>query len=108
MLRRSVRYFGERSSMGSGTMMLKGLRRTLTNLWHRMLHPRTVDSRLALAIEGANDGLWDWDLHTNAVYYSPRWATTLGYDTFEPDDRVEDWLPRIHPDDVPKIGRAHV
>jgi PAS domain S-box-containing protein len=81
-------------------------RTILDNIWHRLLNPRVVDARLALAIEGANDGLWDWDLKTNKVQYSPRWSDTLGFSTSEIGDNLEGWLRQIHPDDLPLIQRA--
>lgn len=55
--------------------------------------------RLALAIEGANDGLWDWDISANTVYYSPRWKAMLGYADDEISDDFDEWTRRIHPDD---------
>lgn len=55
--------------------------------------------RLALAIEGANDGLWDWDIVTTTVYYSPRWKAMLGYAEDEISDNIDEWTRRIHPDD---------
>jgi PAS domain S-box-containing protein len=55
--------------------------------------------RLALAIEGANDGLWDWDLAANKVYYSPGWKAMLGYADDEISDDFDEWVRRIHPDD---------
>jgi diguanylate cyclase (GGDEF)-like protein/PAS domain S-box-containing protein len=49
------------------------------------------------------DGLWDWDLKTNEVYYCPRWKAMLGYQEHEIGPRPEEWLSRIHPDDLKKF-----
>ena len=61
--------------------------------------PDPTSERLALAIEGANDGLWDWDIAANRVYYSSRWKAMLGYDDDEIADDFDEWTRRIHPDD---------
>ncbi|GEM_PF-728732 len=57
------------------------------------------EERFELAMRGANDGLWDWDLANNTVYYSPRWKAVLGYEEAELGDRFSEWQSRIHPDD---------
>ena len=59
----------------------------------------TSAERLALAIEGANDGLWDWDIAANTVYYSPRWKAMLGYEDDETSADFDEWTRLIHPDD---------
>jgi PAS domain S-box-containing protein len=56
-------------------------------------------TRLELAVQGANDGIWDWDIQTDAMYYSPRWKSMLGYNEHELPNRVDTWRERIHPDD---------
>ncbi|MBF0272390.1 MAG: response regulator [Magnetococcales bacterium] len=55
--------------------------------------------RLKLAMEGTSDGLWDWDLQTHSVYFSPRWETMLGYAPGEIIPHMESRLRLIHPDD---------
>ncbi len=61
---------------------------------------RDSEERYALAVHGANDGLWDWDLTTGKVYYSKRWHTMLGLEEFELDGTYESWTKRIHTDDI--------
>jgi diguanylate cyclase (GGDEF)-like protein/PAS domain S-box-containing protein len=53
---------------------------------------RRSEERYALAVRGANDGLWDWDVERGRVFLSPRWKEMLGYQEGEVSDRVDDWL----------------
>jgi diguanylate cyclase (GGDEF)-like protein/PAS domain S-box-containing protein len=64
---------------------------------------RTSEMRYFLSAQGANDGLWDWDLQTNRIYYSERWKSILGLEPNDVGDRPEEWFDRIHGED-----RAHV
>ena len=59
--------------------------------------------RFALAVEGVNDGIWDWDLHTCQIYFSPRWKGILGYQDSELPNVFKSWIANIHPDDLPKF-----
>ncbi|NJP06061.1 MAG: PAS domain S-box protein [Chloroflexaceae bacterium] len=61
------------------------------------------EERYALAVRGANDGLWDWDVRTNRIYFSPRWKAILGYAEHEISTRPAEWFRRVHPDDYAEL-----
>lgn len=64
---------------------------------------RRSEERYALAAAGANDGLWDWDLKENRIFFSRRWKEMLGYNDQEIGDAPEEWFSRIHPSDVQQV-----
>ncbi|MDJ0872100.1 MAG: EAL domain-containing protein [Gammaproteobacteria bacterium] len=67
---------------------------------------RESEERYALAVAGANDGLWDWHVTKNVVYFSPRWKAILGFKSREFRDRLEDWFDRVHPEDLDELKSA--
>jgi two-component system NtrC family sensor kinase len=67
---------------------------------------RVSEERYALAVEGAADGIWDWNLRTQKIYYSPRWKAMLGYSDSEIGDDPQEWFDRVHPEDVEKLKLA--
>ncbi len=64
---------------------------------------RVSEERYALAAQGANDGLWDWNLRDSFIYFSPRWKAMLGYQEDEIGNRPEEWLDRIHASDRERV-----
>lgn len=66
---------------------------------------RLSEERFAMAVRGANDGLWDWNLESGEIYLSPRWKEIIGFGEDEFDDHVDNWLCRIHPDDLAEFNR---
>jgi len=64
---------------------------------------RESEERYALAARGANDGLWDWDLRSNQIYYSPRWKSMLGYNEQDLGTDPAEWFERVHPDDRERL-----
>ncbi|PYU22406.1 MAG: diguanylate cyclase [Acidobacteria bacterium] len=81
------------------------LARIGTQLSHKKAQEalRESEERYALAARGANDGLWDWNLVTGAVYFSPRWKAMLGFLEDEIEDRLGEWLDRIHDADRERV-----
>jgi diguanylate cyclase (GGDEF)-like protein/PAS domain S-box-containing protein len=84
-----------------------------TLLWHditaRAQAERIVkrhEERLALAAEGANDGLWEWDLRTQEFYFSNRWLSMMGLPGPARLGRPEEWLNRVHEDDLASLKEA--
>jgi diguanylate cyclase (GGDEF)-like protein/PAS domain S-box-containing protein len=65
---------------------------------------RESEERYALAARGANDGLWDWNVQANVVYFSPRWKSMLGYQDSEIGDKPEEWFDRIHDADRERVN----
>jgi diguanylate cyclase (GGDEF)-like protein/PAS domain S-box-containing protein len=68
---------------------------------------RVSEERYALVARGANDGLWDSNLQSGEVYYSPRWKALLGYLEDELGTRPGEWFDRVHPNDLVEL-RAHL
>lgn len=58
------------------------------------------EERCALALQGAKDGVWDWNLLTNEIYYSLHWKNIIGCITEDFSTKPDEWFNRIHPDDI--------
>ena len=61
------------------------------------------EERYSLAMRASNDGLWDWNLKTNKIYYSDRWKEMLGFNDDEISDTPDEWLSRIHQEDHDRV-----
>ena len=82
----------------------------ITQLRHELAHVNLTkeeqsiellksEERFTLAMRGASDGLWDWDLSTDKVYFSPRWKSMLGYEEHELDSSLNTWASLVHAKD---------
>jgi len=80
-------------------LMLADLRKSETELADVIKQTQTDEERLRFALEGASDGLWDWDLETDEVYMSPRWKSMLGYADHELPSCFASWEDNLHPED---------
>ena len=83
------------------------LARIGTQLSHKRAQEglRESEERYALAARGANDGLWDWNLDANVVYFSTRWKSMLGYQEGEIGDKPDEWFNRIHDADRERVNQ---
>jgi PAS domain S-box-containing protein len=64
-----------------------------------------LEERTTLSQSAANDGLWDFDVESNEVYFSPRWKAMLGY-ADEDMQGSPDWRSLVHPDDLSRVQAA--
>lgn len=67
---------------------------------------RKSEERFEFAMRGANDGLWDWNLVTDEVYFSPRYATMLGCFCEDLEPSIETFRDSVHPDDLEAVNQA--
>jgi diguanylate cyclase (GGDEF)-like protein/PAS domain S-box-containing protein len=85
----------------------------VTLLWHDVTERTHAEhelkrrsERLTLAAEGANDGLWQWNLRTQEFYVSGRWRAMIGLPADPGIGRPEDWFDRVHADDLAALKQA--
>lgn len=56
-----------------------------------------------LAVDGVNDGMWDWDIVKNKIYFSPSWLDMFGYKKVGVSNNPDAWFALIHSEDVPEV-----
>jgi PAS domain S-box-containing protein len=61
---------------------------------------RQREKRWLLALEASGDGVWDWDMESSRVFFSPRWKAMLGYVDSDIGDHLDEWSRRVHPEDL--------
>jgi len=64
---------------------------------------RSALDRFVIACGGQEDGIWDWDVDRNSVYFSPRWKEMLGYVGDEIGSSPESWFDLVHSDDRDRL-----
>lgn len=67
---------------------------------------RELTDRLNLAVEGANIGVWDWDIRTDSVTFNEQWAEMLGLSLDEIEPTLNTWEQRVHPEDIDEVNAA--
>ncbi|MDZ8236842.1 MAG: PAS domain-containing protein [Nostoc sp. ChiQUE01a] len=64
------------------------------------------EERCQLVVRGNNDGIWDWKVQNNQVFFSTRWKEMLGYEEDEISHELDEWATRVHPDDMGFVRKA--
>ncbi|MBW4570058.1 MAG: PAS domain-containing protein [Tolypothrix carrinoi HA7290-LM1] len=64
---------------------------------------RESEQRWQLAVQGTNDGIWDWNIKTNQMFVSTRWKEMLGFEQQEISNYLDEWSTRVHPDDIVRV-----
>lgn len=100
------------AAAASGALIALGFAAVALLLWREGLSRRRLEaahSKLAaqeerwrLALDAVGDGVWDWSVDGDKVYFSPRWKAMLGYDDSELPGELYAWRERVHPDDLPQ------
>ncbi|MEL6908899.1 MAG: PAS domain S-box protein [Cyanobacteria bacterium J06598_4] len=80
--------------------MIYAAARDITQRKQSELALQENEARWQLALKGANDGIWDWNVKTNEVFFSHRWKEMLGFADDEIENTLEEWSKRVHPDDL--------
>ena len=82
----------------------------VANELYKILEKRKVEKDLQksqerwhFAVEGSNDGIWDWNLLSGKVFYSNRWKEMIGYGPGELEEELSEWENRVHPDDLESV-----
>jgi diguanylate cyclase (GGDEF)-like protein/PAS domain S-box-containing protein len=90
-----------------GRKLMLCIARDVTERHRQEAALRESEERYALAAKGANDGLWDWNLRAQEIYFSPRWKAMIGRTPDEIGTSPDEWFKRVHPEDLEAL-RAEI
>lgn len=83
-----------------GKTLITGALLDVTDCREMAQNLRRSEERYAILASSTTDGIWDWDLATNQVFFSPRWKAMIGYEDHEIDNVFDSWYQRVHPQDI--------
>lgn len=81
----------------------KNQSRTKAELLREITELRQALERFEIAVQGSNEGLWDWDITNNQVFFSARWKSMIGYEDDEITNDFAEFESRLHPDDHDRV-----
>lgn len=85
---------------------LCGVSTDITEQKQREQELQRLKERLELAVEGANLGIWDWDMVTDEVEFNEQWAQMLGHSIDEIESHLHEWERRVHDGDIDRVEKA--
>ncbi|MCU4719447.1 PAS domain S-box protein [Halapricum hydrolyticum] len=89
-----------------GMPAILSVARDITERKERERQLQTLNERFELALEAGQFGIWDWNVETDEVTFSERWAEMLGHSLAEIEPHADAWEKRVHPDDLPDAWDA--
>lgn len=103
---RWIRTRGEPQFEDGDLVRVRGTLQDITDRKEREEELRELTERLDLAVEGANLGVWDWDMESDAVTFNEQWAEMLGLSLDEIEPTLDTWEQRVHPEDIDEVKSA--
>ena len=86
-----------------GGKLLRSFKSTIEEVYNSRNELKVSKERFDAILEATNEGIWDWDIGTNDVYFSPRWYAMMGYQEHEDTISYSRWRASIHGDDVDEV-----
>lgn len=102
---RWVEAFSSPTRQPDGSTVWTGFAHDVTKQKETELAVKDLSERWRFAIERSGIGIWEWDITTNKMEFSPTWKAMLGFETNEIGNDVSEWKSRIHPDDATRLAQ---
>ena len=83
-----------------------GIARDITHVHEKTKEIKNLKEQMELALLGNKDGIWDWNLLTDSIYFSPLWKKMLGYSDDELLNEFSTWKNRVHPEDIESVMKG--
>lgn len=101
---RHVHELAQAENDASGKLIrLSGTVQDITERIEAETRLRESEERFAFAVEGAGDGIWDWDMRTGAMPLSGHYEAMLGYQKGDLEPTINAWINSVHPEDLPRV-----
>jgi PAS domain S-box-containing protein len=94
-------FFGMSFQNEDGSISRLGVLNDITERKKAEVELRVSQERFQLAMDATADGLWDWNVQSGTIYYSPAWGRIIGYEELKPV--FSTWKSRLHPEDKPLV-----